>query len=62
MSTKKVVAYVRVSTDNIEQINSLESQKKYYIDKISNNKEWIFAGIYSDEGISGTQTKNEMIF
>ena len=62
MSIKKVVAYVRVSTDNLEQLNSLESQKKYYIDKITSNNEWIYSGIYIDEGISGTQTKNRNDF
>jgi len=51
----RVVAYARVSTDNEEQINSYESQKKYYEDKIMTNSEWDFAGIYADEGISGTQ-------
>lgn len=62
MSAKKVVAYVRVSTDNLEQLNSLESQKKYYIDKITSSSEWIYSGIYIDEGISGTQTKNRNDF
>ncbi len=51
----RVVAYARVSTDNDEQLNSYESQKKYYKEKIVSNSEWSFAGIYADEGISGTQ-------
>ena len=51
----RVVAYARVSTDNDEQLNSYESQKKYYTEKIVSNDEWGFSGIYADEGISGTQ-------
>ena len=51
----RVVAYARVSTDNDEQLNSYESQKKYYKEKIMSNDEWSFGGIYADEGISGTQ-------
>lgn len=51
----RVVAYARVSTDNDEQLNSYESQKKYYKEKIISNDEWNYKGIYADEGISGTQ-------
>ena len=52
----RVAAYIRVSTDSSEQINSFDSQYKYYANKIKNNPNWEFAGIYSDEGISGTRT------
>ena len=41
----RVVAYARVSTDNDEQLNSYESQKKYYKEKIMSNDEWSFGGI-----------------
>lgn len=51
----KVTAYARVSTDNEEQLNSYESQKSYYMEKIVSNPEWSFAGLYADEGISGTK-------
>lgn len=51
----RVVAYARVSTDNDEQLNSYESQKKYYKEKIISNEDWSYQGIYADEGISGTQ-------
>ena len=37
-----------------EQLNSYESQKKYYYEKINDNPEWQFVDIYADEGISGT--------
>ena len=50
---KRVVAYVRVSSEVDQSIKSFDNQKKYYLQKISNNENWDFAGIYSDEGISG---------
>ena len=53
---KRVAAYVRVSTNGEEQIQSFNSQKQYYQDKISSNKEWVMVGIYADEGITGTKT------
>lgn len=50
----RVAAYARVSTMGAEQLNSYESQKKYYYEKINNNPEWQYVDIYADEGISGT--------
>ena len=50
----RVAAYARVSTTGAEQLNSYESQKKYYYEKINDNPEWEFVNIYADEGISGT--------
>lgn len=50
----RAAAYARVSTTDEEQLNSYESQKKYYYEKIINNPEWDFVNIYADEGISGT--------
>lgn len=53
---KQVCAYVRVSTDTIDQKSSYEAQRDEYAKRIQNNDEWIFSGIYADEGISGTST------
>ena len=50
----RVATYARVSTMGAEQLNSYESQKKYYYEKINNNPEWQYVDIYADEGISGT--------
>lgn len=50
----RVAAYARVGTMGAEQLNSYESQKKYYYEKINNNSEWQYVDIYADEGISGT--------
>ena len=52
---KRVAAYCRVSTDSEEQLNSYETQKSAYTEKICSNPEWALAGIYADEGISGTR-------
>lgn len=56
LERKRVAAYVRVSTDDEEQLQSFQSQKTYYQDKISQNKEWVMVGIYADEAITGTKT------
>ena len=53
----KVAAYCRVSTDSDEQAGSYEVQVQHYTDYIGRNKEWELAGIYTDDGISGTNTK-----
>ena len=51
----KVAAYVRVSTENDEQKSSYELQVNDFTERIKSNPHWEFAGIYSDEGVSGTQ-------
>ena len=58
----KVAAYCRVSTDMEEQESSYEAQCEHYTAYIHSNDEWIFAGIYADEGISGTSTKRRTEF
>ena len=62
----RVAFYARVSTDFLEQLNSLENQKQYFTEYIGDMPNWKFAGGYIDEGISGVTTKkrekfNEMI-
>lgn len=51
----KVAAYCRVSTDSEEQLTSYTNQMKVYREMIASNKAWEFAGLYADEGISGTR-------
>ncbi|MBS7283497.1 MAG: recombinase family protein [Prevotella sp.] len=53
----RVAAYCRVSTDSDEQTGSYEVQVQHYTDYIKRNREWELAGIYTDDGISGTNTK-----
>lgn len=56
LERKRVAAYVRVSTDGEEQLQSFQSQKTYYQEKISENVDWVMVGIYADEAITGTKT------
>ena len=53
----RVTFYARVSTDQDEQLNSLENQVQYYTELIQSKKNWKFVPGYIDEGISGTSTK-----
>ena len=56
-SKLKVAAYCRVSTDSDEQATSYEAQVTHYTNFIQSNPEWQFAGVFADDGISGTGTK-----
>lgn len=58
----RVAAYCRVSTEHEEQIGSFKNQVEYYTNLINNNPEWEMAGIFTDEGISGTGTKKRIGF
>ena len=58
----RVAAYCRVSTEQEEQQNSFAVQVAYYTDLINKKKEWTLAGVFADEGISGTQTKKRTEF
>ena len=58
----KVAAYCRVSTELEEQDSSYEAQVEYYTSKISENENWKNAGIYADDGKSGTNTKKRADF
>lgn len=51
----RVAAYCRVFTDSDEQLTSYKTQKKVYTEMIAQKPEWCLAGIYADEGISGTR-------
>ena len=55
MKLLRVAAYCRVSTDTDAQLESLEAQKQHYENYISGRDDWEFAGLYFDEGISGTK-------
>lgn len=58
----RVAAYCRVSTDQEEQLNSFENQVSYYTAYINGKPEYEMAGIYADEGISGTSTRKRTDF
>ncbi len=53
----RVAAYCRVSTLLEQQESSFEAQKSYYTEMISANPNWKMAGIYADDGISGTDMR-----
>ena len=66
MRKRRVAAYARVSTSSEEQVTSYEAQVDYYSKYIQGRADWEFVKVYTDEGISGTNTKhrdgfNEMI-
>lgn len=55
---RRVAAYARVSTDNEEQLTSYEAQVDYYTNYIKSRDDWEFVSVYTDEGISGCDTKH----
>ena len=59
---KRVAAYCRVSTDKEQQEHSFETQKEMYTEMIMMKPNWQMAGIYADEGITGTIAKKRPDF
>lgn len=59
---RKVAGYARVSTDHDEQLTSYEAQVDYYTRYIQSRNNWEFVGMYTDEGISATNTKHRKGF
>ena len=59
---RRTAAYARVSTDSDEQFTSYEAQIDYFTHYIKNNPDWEFVKVYTDEGISGTNTKKRLGF
>ena len=55
---RKVAGYARVSTDHEDQISSYAAQVDYYTNYIKGREDWEFAGMYTDEGITATNTKH----
>ncbi len=58
----RVAAYCRVSTDDIDQVISIELQKNNYRDEIKKNPQWRYVGTYVDDGFSGTNTDHRPAF
>jgi DNA invertase Pin-like site-specific DNA recombinase len=57
LSRRRVAAYARVSTDSDEQFTSYEAQIDYYTKLIRQREDWSYVSVYTDEGITGTNTK-----
>ena len=55
---RRVAGYARVSTDHEDQVTSYAAQVDYYTSYIKGRDDWEFAGIYTDEGISATNTRH----
>lgn len=53
---RRVAGYARVSTDHEDQVTSYAAQLDYYTNYIKSREDWEFAGMYTDEGISATNT------
>ena len=53
---KKVAAYARVSVATERHMHSLSAQVSHYSEKIQKNPDWLYAGVYADSAITGTQT------
>ncbi len=58
VANRKVAGYARVSTDSEEQQTSYAAQVSYYTDYIQKRPDWEFVGVYTDEGISATNTRH----
>lgn len=61
-SLKRVAAYARVSSETDRLMHSLSAQISYYSDMIQKTPGWTYAGVYADEFISGTSTRNRTEF
>lgn len=61
-STLRVAAYCRVSTDKEDQLNSLAAQQRFFRSYITQHPDWFLAGVFADEGLSGTSTKHRPQF
>ena len=57
---QRVAVYCRVSTDGIQQTTSFELQRKYYLKYVRKKPEWTLVAMYSDEGISATNTTHRI--
>ena len=58
----RVAAYARVSTNRESQQTSFETQVRYYTEYIQKRPDWIFVGMYADEGVTGTSTRKRVEF
>ena len=58
LKKRKVAGYARVSTDSEEQLTSYAAQLDYYTHYIKGREDWEYVGVYTDEGITATNTKN----
>lgn len=58
----RVAAYCRVSTDKEDQRSSLAAQQTYFAQYIQGHQDWAPAGVFADEGLSGTSASRRPQF
>ena len=58
----RVAAYVRVSSDSEDQINSYLAQVDFYTKYIASKEEWEMVDVYADEGLTGMETRRREEF
>ena len=58
----RAAAYCRVSTDKADQVNSFEGQQRFFREYIERQPDWVLAGVYADEGRSGTSVEKRAAF
>ncbi len=61
VTNMNIAAYCRVSTDKEDQLNSLETQKEFFLEYTKRTGDNLIK-LYADEGISGTKIKNRKEF
>ena len=62
ITRKRVAAYARISMESERMNHSLSAQVSYYNSLIQRTPEWEFAGVYADDGISGTGIEKRLEF
>ena len=55
----RVAAYARVSSAKDAMLHSLSAQVNYYSTLIQSHADWIYCGVYSDEGLTGTKVTRD---
>ena len=58
ITKRRVAAYARVSTDSDEQFTSYAAQIDYYTKLIQQREDWTYVSMYTDEGITGTNSRS----
>ena len=59
---RRVAGYARVSTDHEDQVTSYDAQVDYYTNYIKATDDWEYVAIYTDDGISATNTNRRAGF
>ncbi|MEG0168109.1 MAG: recombinase family protein, partial [Ruthenibacterium sp.] len=55
----RVAAYTRVSSGKDTMLHSLSAQISYYSDAIQQHNDWTYAGVFSDEAMTGTNDSRD---